>query len=301
MAKIKELIRRENGNVLLLASIAFMGLLAMAGLVIDGSKLYMTKAELQKVANAAVLSGAQELTSDSETVVRDIVDEVILKHDATASLDSVEVVLNEYVKVGLKKPVSLVFSTILGMDEVDITASAKASIGAMGRAYGVAPLGISDSLELVYGQKYYLKVGSGDSEYGNFGILALEGPGAKTYEQTFRDGYTEELKVGDIINTESGNVVGKTSQVVDEKVNSCSDPSERDCERIILVPVYRPYGNDSNKIKQVEITGFAYFYIEAPMDDEKGTVPGTFLRRTGTGFTEEGAVDKGAYSIRLTE
>ncbi|WP_047983908.1 pilus assembly protein TadG-related protein [Ornithinibacillus californiensis] len=300
MRKIKELFRRENGNVLLLASVALMGLLAIAGLVIDGSKLYMTKAELQKIANAAALSGAQELTVENESVVRMIVDEVIAKHDTEATLENVEIVMNDYVKVSLKDQVSLTFSTILGIDYVDITADAKASLGVMGRAFGAAPLGISDSLELIYGEKYYLKVGSGDSEYGNFGILALEGPGASTYEDTFRNGYSEELKVGDIINTESGNVVGKTSLVVQEKINSCSDPTERDCERIILVPVYRPYENDSNKIKQVQITGFAYFYIEDPMD-ERGTVPGVFIRRTGTGFTETGAVDRGAYSIRLTE
>ena len=60
-----KLFKKENGNALVLVSLAMMALLAMGGLAIDGGMLFMTKAQLQKAANAAVLSGAQELTHDT--------------------------------------------------------------------------------------------------------------------------------------------------------------------------------------------------------------------------------------------
>ncbi|MFZ3577018.1 pilus assembly protein TadG-related protein [Virgibacillus sp. DJP39] len=301
MKIIRELLRKQDGNVLILVSLAFAGLLAITGLVMDGSRLYMTKADLQKVANAAALSGAQELTSNDEAIVRSIVDEVLVKHNEIAALDTVNVLLNDRVKVNLQRDVPLAFSKLFGIETVNIKADATASLGVMGRATGAVPLGVDESFVLEFGEEYPLKVGSGDSEYGNFGILALAGPGAKTYEETFRDGYSEELQVGDIVNTESGNVSGKTRDVVQTRVNSCNDMYARDCDRVILALIYKPYANELNKVKQVQITGFAYFYIKEPMSATDTSITGIFMKRTGKGFADPNAVNRGAYSIKLTE
>ena len=49
----------ESGNTILLAALSMFVILSIAGLAIDGGMVYMTKAEMQKTANDAVLSGAQ--------------------------------------------------------------------------------------------------------------------------------------------------------------------------------------------------------------------------------------------------
>ena len=54
-------------------------------------------------------------------------------------------------------------------------------------------------------------------------------------------------------------------------------------------------------MKQVKITGFAYFYISEPMDSHDKTIKGVFLKRVGTGFQLDDASEKGAYTIRLVE
>ncbi|MDC3425477.1 Tad domain-containing protein [Aquibacillus sp. 3ASR75-11] len=301
MKKLWSLFKNENGNVLVLVSLSFIGLLTMAGLVIDGGTLYLTKTELQKVANASALSGAQALTTDSESNVQAIIDQILMKHDEADALDGVFINLNDKVEIDLGKKVPLAFSKLFGIETVNVTAHAAAQLGVMGKAKGAAPLGIPESVSLVYGEEYQLKVDSSDVDTGNFGILALQGPGAKTYEYNLANGYQDPLQVGEIVDTQTGNIAGKTVSVINDLVQTCSSQDERDCPRILLIPVYKPYSYDQNQMKQVEITGFAYFYITEPMSQNDTSIKGIFLERTGTGFDDPNAVNRGAYSIRLVK
>jgi hypothetical protein len=52
-------------------------------------------------------------------------------------------------------------------------------------------------------------------------------------------------------------------------------------------------------MKQIEVTGFAYFYIKEPMSSTDTSITGVFIKRTGVGSYVEGITDKGAYTIRL--
>ena len=304
MVKIKRLIKEEKGNALVLVTIALMGLLTMAGLAIDGGMLFMTKSHLQKAANAAVLSGAQELPNDTEEVKK-IVNDILSSHDSKIALKNIDITPEKEVGVEVEKPVKLAFSSILGVDSVNVGAQAAAGLGIMGKAVGAAPLGIDESVSLEYYKEYKLKVDSSEVEYGNFGVLALGGPGAQTYEDNLRHGYQEEIKVGDILETQTGNIAGKTRSVVSELVNGCTesprDVNVRDCSRIILIPVYREYNHETNQLKTVEVKGFAYFYITDPMDSMDTSITGMFIKRAGTGFEDDHALNKGAFSIRLTE
>lgn len=90
-ARIKQLIKHENGNVLILVSLSMVGLLGMTGLVIDGGSLYMTKSHLQKSVNAAALSGAQQLFF-GESAVKKVVNEVLQFHKEENHLTRIEIV-----------------------------------------------------------------------------------------------------------------------------------------------------------------------------------------------------------------
>ncbi|WP_442599130.1 TadE/TadG family type IV pilus assembly protein [Neobacillus sp. D3-1R] len=301
---ILNLFKREQGNAIVFAAIAFMGLLGMAGLAIDGGLVYMTKSHLQKVANSAVLSGAQELTNQ-EDKVETIVMDILKSHKEESSLEKVEIEMEKRVAVDLNKPVQLSFARLFGFEKMDVQVHAAAELRTMGRAVGAAPLGIDDRIPLEYLKPYQLKVDSSGVEYGNFGVLALGSTGAKPFEENLRNGYQEELQTGMVLETQTGNIAGKTREVIQERVNGCTemprDVNDRDCSRVILVPVYKPNKIDQNQLKSVEITGFAYFYITDPMDSKDTSIRGMFIKRAGTGFEEEGSLFKGAYSIRLTE
>ncbi|RZT21093.1 TadE/TadG family type IV pilus assembly protein [Fictibacillus sp. BK138] len=301
---MRRLIKKEEGNTIILVAFSLVALIAMTGLIIDGGKLFLTKTHLQKTANAAVLSGAQELTHEEESV-RTIVHETLEKHSENHSLEDMKIQMEDKVSVDLSREVPLTFSQLFGFDTVPVNVHAAAELGTMGKAAGVAPLGIDESLGLEFNKEYSLKVDQTGVEAGNFGVLALGGTGAATYEDNLLKGYLNELEVGDVLETQTGNIAGKTRAVIQERINSCPYPEgethHRDCSRIILIPVYEKLESDGNQLKEVKITGFAYFYITKPMDSKDTSITGMFIKRAGTGFVKPVDVNKGAFSIRLTE
>jgi hypothetical protein len=302
------ILKDERGGALFLVVIGMLAMITMAGLAIDGGMIFMERSNLQKVANASALSGAQELKweeNSSESKVKKIVDHIITAHDETDILESCDVYNDQKVTVKLTKQVPLAFSTLFGIDYATVKAKAVAEIGQIGSAYGVAPLGIEESITMNYMQEYKLKVDQTEVSSGNFGILALGGPGAKTYEYNLKFGYPDQVKIGDIIETQTGNIAGKTRAAVQDKINSCywvpGSEFSRSCERIILVNVYKPYQYDDGQVKQVQVTGFAYFFITEPMNENDTSITGMFIKMAGKGTIEAAAKNKGAYGIRLTE
>ncbi|WP_254901655.1 TadE/TadG family type IV pilus assembly protein [Thalassobacillus devorans] len=299
------MIKKENGNAIVLVALAMGGMIALTGLVIDGGHLFMNKSHLQKTANAAALSGAQELVNE-ETAVTTVVDEVLDAHGEAESLLHATIDSDRLLLVELKRDVPLFFSSLFGVEHLPVSAEAKAGINPMGETKGAVPLGIDESVELIYGNTYELKVDAGDSEAGNFGVLALEGPGAKSYEDSLTHGFDENLKVGDVINTQTGNIAGATRRGIDFRINECPNPEGnlqmRDCERIMKVIVYKPEEQATNQLKSVRITGFAYFYVTERMGQNVDSIQGVFIRRAGDGTAGgEGTPDRGAYAIRLME
>ncbi|WBW95544.1 TadE/TadG family type IV pilus assembly protein [Oceanirhabdus sp. W0125-5] len=304
--KNHNLLKEEKGSALPLFALFLVIIIGIAGLVIDGGILYKTKSHLKKTVNAAVLSGAQELTNDSDSV-NQIVLEILKAHNEENSLKEIIIETNNgySLEVVLEKVVSLNFLKLFNINSLPVKVSSAVELFPMSRASGAVPLGIDKNIPLEYLKEYTLKVDSGDSEYGNFGILALSGPGGKLYEQDLRYGYDGELKVGDIIETQTGNVEGKTKEAIDFRITSCNhaidDYSHRECSRIILVLVYEPHLIQLNQLKEVKITGFAYFYLKTPFDKHDSSITGYFIKRVGTGFGDENITDNGAYTIRLTE
>jgi hypothetical protein len=59
--------------------------------------------------------------------------------------------------------------------------------------------------------------------------------------------------------------------------------------------------SSGSQIKEVMVKGFAYFYITEPVSGNDTSVHGMFIKLTGPGEIDEHALNRGAYSIRLTE
>lgn len=301
---LRRLWKKERGDALILTALSMVCLLGMTGMAIDGGLIYMTQSKLQKEANAAVLSGAQELTN-TQNAVDQVVQDVLNAHHDTGALSGLQITMNKQVGINLSKSVKLNFLPLLGFNRVNVSAHAAAGLSPMGEAVGAAPLGIDQSTPLVYYQKYQLKVDTTGVDSGNFGILALGAPGANTYEDNLINGYQEALGIGNVVNTQTGNIAGDTRNAIQQRINSCTaapgDYNARDCSRILLIPVYVPYEYSQNQLTSIKITGFAYFYITDPMSRTDTSITGMFIKRAGTGFFKAGSVDEGAYSIRLTE
>ncbi|WP_199617152.1 Tad domain-containing protein [Paenibacillus alkalitolerans] len=297
------LIKEQRGNVLALVSISIAVLLGLSGLVIDGGTMYVTRAQLQKTANAAALSGAQELLN-SETAVKEVVHNILMSHDENESMDILDIHMRDRVTVGLTREIRLGFGGLFGLPSTPVSVKATAELGVMGEAVGVAPVGIDERmLPLAFDQEYTLKVGPGDSDTGYFGILALDDQKAQTYGYNLMYGFQKPISIGDEINVRDGNVAGETREGVNYRIQNCPDPSARDCKRILLIPVYKPLTYSGSKhIDTVEVLDFAFFYISKPMAHNDDSVKGRFIEYAGTGIIKPGpSGGTGAFAIRLTE
>ncbi len=304
---LKALIQKENGTVTLIVAVAMVLLIGMTGLVIDMGDVYIEKSNLKKETTTAALSAAQELGNynpatlpQDEQRVNDVVTQVLDSYKDDQFLNNLNIQMNDQVTVGLKKTVPFSFARILGFKGMPVEEESTAAITPISRATGVVPLGIDESTPISYGDVTTLKVGAGDSTNGFFGILALEGNGASVYLTTLENGTVSPISVGDVFNVKSGNVAGDTRKGVDYRLGNSPYPDgetfHRDDPRVITVVVYKRLPS-----KQIEVKGFAYFYLMQQGTDTS-VINGMFIKRVGKGeIGPGGGLDRGAYTAKLVE
>jgi hypothetical protein len=260
----KTIWQEERGSALILITTALTVLVGFAALVIDVGMLYAKRLHLQNVADAAALAGAQEIHLDdgeSETVALNYaLANGVTPEDLDISFDSSQ----KSVTVGVTITKPHFFARVLGLDETQVVASSTAQAQAVTSAQGVIPLAIENT-NFEYNKLYNLKTGSPSLGSGEFGALSLGGPGASNYEKNLKYGYDESISVGDIIETETGNMSGPTLDGVKYRINQ--DPSSsihdfsRSSPRLVTVPIFEPLPNHGNQLKEVKIVGFASFFL----------------------------------------
>lgn len=306
MIKKFKLYKEESGAGLVWFAITFVIIIFMTGLAIDGGRLFLSKIDLRKTANAAALSGAQKLTG-SDSSITNVVNEILSANKEENSLKQLLIRPNNENKitVTLEKNVPMYFMKIFGFKYTPVQVASSAAIFPMAETIGAVPFGLSSDVQTEYMKEYTLKVDAGDSSTGNFGILALAGVGASIYEETLKYGYQSKLSVGDIVQTQTGNIEQKTIKGVNYRIDNSpySEYSEDhgDDPRIVTIIIYEPYQVSANQLKAIKVVGFAYFYIEAPMNSHDSTVKGYFIKKVDTGIGNSTAVERGAYAIKLVE
>lgn len=304
--KYLRIFKEEEANGLVWFIFFFFILTGITGLVVDGGVLYKTKSELRKAANAAVLSGAQEL-KNNDTQVETVVNRILKEHNEENSLKDLSINHDSTNKVSitLRKDVPLYFMKLFNLKSTPVSVKSSAAIAPMTRTSGAVPFGIPENVHLEFGMPYELKVDAGDQINGNFGLLALSGPGAANYENDLMYGYQNELGVDDVVPTQTGNVEGKTVRGVNYRIDNSPtteyNPAYRDDPRVIKILVYVPEETSVNQLKSIRIKSFAYFYLTEPMGHNDSSVKGYFIEKTGTGIGDPTAPNNGAYAIKLVE
>lgn len=297
--------RNEQGTVAVLVALSMMVLIGLTAIVIDGGRLFLEQSRLQKAIDAAVLAGAQELPTRPDLARQQA------EQAASANGISVnEIVLtfengNTLIRAQTARTEPLTFGNALGFSSSNVEAKAAVQLRPLTSAIGVIPLGVDYSRQLSFGDPVVMK--AGEADVGNFGALALSGPGADHYEEDLHNGSQSEISVGDILDTQTGNLVGPTIQGLEDRMAACSDGSVTyynyppDCPRVVLVPVYKPIGN-SHQLKQVEVVGFASFFIESVGDPNEGAeVVGRFIQTAYSGSSSSDTGDYGTYGYKLIE
>jgi hypothetical protein len=343
MNNIKRLLINENGQATVMFAICLTALLGITALAVDVGNLYFEKSKMQNALDAGVLAGAHELIltkndASAEEEADDISDVngfPLEIHGETASLpeyygQAIASGVEYYVKANFSKKVNMYFARILGIDNVKVTAKAKAVVRPISGAKGLIPVGIAkndlptrqytDSITLVFPEH--------EPGPGNFGFLDLDGGhggGTTDLKNRIVNGYEGTVSIGNLIFTETGgatpgyNAFNERIQK-DSGITKCQSAETADfsCHRLVTVPIIETWATGQGK--PVRIIGFAVFFIEEmeeksvsnanPDSNGQGNnqtekrVTGTFVKRMTQGELDETFdpnKDYGLYGVKLIE
>lgn len=306
LPNLSSFLRDEKGSALIIVAAAMVVLMGFAALVTDVGALYAKRTKFMDTADAAALAGAQELPA-SKSAAQEVAWDYIRMNGGDPKDFEVEA-LEGKIRVSARGEVNYHFARVLGLENGNVGATAVAAAEGITAADNVAPLGINDQ-ELFKGTLYTLKVGPSESSGGWFGALTLNNPGARSYEENLKKGSSNTISVGDIIETETGNMSGPTNRGVTYRLQSCnhcpqctSTSYDRNCSRIILVPVYVPHESNGTQIKSVKVVGFAAFLLDSYVGSgNESYVKGYFVDYVIPGKSSAAQKNYGAYATRLIE
>lgn len=295
-------LRNNKGVTQIIVVLAMTGLLGAAALVIDIGAAVAERIKLSNAVDAATLAGAMELPTDPDEAVAKAREYIVLN-----DVDLSDVVItvgddNRSLTIVAAENFKFYLAPAIGIKDTTLSASAKVIIAPASSAGGLRPFGI-DAQDLDYGEQVTLKEGGGDGTTGNFGGVAFDDEfGAQVFNINIEYGYDGTLYIGDIIDTEPGNMsssINTIESVIDLDPYATFNNFEPSSPRLWTIPVL-----DNMLVagrEEVTIVGFASFFIEDVVRNAGQTdVTGRFVQFTSNGDIDEGAPDLGFYGMKLT-
>ncbi|MHB8918769.1 MAG: TadE/TadG family type IV pilus assembly protein [Desulfocucumaceae bacterium] len=302
---LSRLIKDERGLSFILVSVGMMALFGMSALVTDFGRIALARQQMINAVDSAAMAGAKVLHMDPDPSTRELAAQqqainVAVANGAPPGRISVNFDDGK-ISVDAEKTVELIMSRAFGVNSREVRTHAAALVGSVTSYRGIAPLCIREQT-FTYGQLCTLKYGSPDSP-GNFGALALAGKGASNYKDNLIKGFSEEVSIGEVLNTEPGNMSGPTDGI-DQRLARCTDGCTYDnfrpgCPRVLIIPLHNSdlQGRDS-----ITIRGFAVFFI-----DRESTISGSdeikgyFVRMAAEGSINTSTSPTGLYAVKLVE
>ncbi|WP_366923027.1 Tad domain-containing protein [Metallumcola ferriviriculae] len=314
MIELIKHLKNDKGQAVVFVALLMLLFMAAGAIVVDVALTMVAKEKLQQGLDAGALAGTMELYDQPANAFA-VAQEYLLNN--VPGLDSYSI-NNRPTKAGLKlwgeKDLHFFFAPLLGFSSGTVSGVSVAEIGAVSSVIGAAPLAIEQH-NFDYDDPYILKQSPNGFSFetylgaGNFGALSLGGGGASKYEENLKYGFRQLLAVGDVVATETGNISGATRRGVDFLLQQCDhDPActyssfKPGCPRILLVPVYKEVEILSGQIKQVEVVGFASFFIsEVSGTGVNNQIIGYFVKSFAAGTTGVDVPDFGLKTVRLVK
>ena len=293
-------LKNEKGNITILVSVIMLILMSSMAFVIDIGVVYAEKAKLSKAIDASILAGGMELP-DNKSGARTIMEEYLLLNGV--SLDQVSINIADdglSAEIIGTKIVPHYFAKVMGFESTDITERSKIILGAAGSVKGgLRPFGIT-KFDFQYGDPITLKEGAGDSYHGNFGTVALGSTGVSVLLENALYGYAGEIKIGDYIDTEPGNMASLITPIA-YYINSIDETFEtagRGSDRIWTVPVFESMEVDGRDA--IQVIAFAQVYVEL-VQKVGGTaeIKARFVQYVVNGDINTEIENTGVYGMKL--
>lgn len=305
-------VRKHRGAVLVLVAILVVVLMAMVALAVDISRLYVARHFLTNSCDAAALAGGMELPDQgksSEKASECADANTMATYQVSFPADGQTAYGPTKIRVDGQMNVEYGFARVLGHQSRTVSAYAVVQrslsvdwVNGLAVPWGIPYYDASGQpYQYGTGVLYTLKTGSQSDLAngttgrvgGNFYPLALErslgdgSSGGSVYNNDIKWGFNGQVKVGDVVSTEPGNMVGPTRQAVATDTDSlfarASVPPWADDTwdhidygnpRVVIVPIISPLSSGRT---EVTILGFAAFWVESVRGQE---VKGYFISYT---------------------
>jgi len=296
-----KLLKDEKGSALVIYALCFSIFLGISATVLDGGLLYVTRSNLSNAVDSAALAGAQELPYNPAGAM-----EMAKAYGLSNGLLLEEMIVevsedHTSIRVEAEKDVEFFFAKFIGFDSGRVNRSAVASVAPIVGVSGAVPLGIEEAIFEI-GKEYNLKVGAGESTTGWFGALALSKPGASYYEDNLTFGFDGIIRIGDILDIQTGNISNPTQRAIDYRIENSggtytsTGELNRNSLRLLKVPVIEFVGHN-----QVKVIAFSMFLVDQVMGQgTESYITGKFVRTVTSGELDFNASDFGLYGVKLS-
>lgn len=331
---LRETSADERGVTTVIFALTLPLVVGMQMLLVDGSRLYVERRELQNAADAAALAAAQFLPTTDPAQLQLAINEAIVYAAANgvtitagAVEFSTEVTQFDRVTVRTEGGAPFFFAPSIGISFGAVSSQGAAQLGVVSGLMGVMPWGVEPPAGgFVFGETYCLKMGSNGGgvcnqhDQGNFHALDIDDTGtssANQYRDRIISGSQTVVRIGQTKNVASGNMNGPTSQGTGCSGNSgrivgdtstfsevieSTDDGYRVLDwlspRIVIIP--RVEFPDS---QHALILGFSAFFIEDCGNN--GAVVGRFIDTVVPGGEwapyDEIAAAYGLLAVRLVQ
>lgn len=244
MGRLFDRLRRspaERGQVLALMAAGLAGFIAFVGLSVDMGQIVFTRTDVQRLADSAVLAGAQDLPNTSKAYAAAGAYADSAQFDSTTAQIqfSQTYSANDTIEVTVTRRVNYFFLRAVGLSGRDVSATATARVGGYSGGAGLLPWGFiasnNDKSKLLQNSCYLgqsggipqfqqnqpctIKYGAGTNSGGDFGALSLGGAGAAIYRDNIKKGSQQAYKAGDKVLSETGDMNGPTVQGINFRFN----------------------------------------------------------------------------------
>ncbi|HEY8891449.1 MAG TPA: TadE/TadG family type IV pilus assembly protein [Clostridium sp.] len=290
----------NRGNVAILLCLVFTVLLGFTAYVVDIGLIYVEKVKLSNAIDSAVLAASLELPTD-DAKSRNVAIEYLRKNNVDPSQVKITISADKKsIQMEGIKTVNHFFAPIIGINSTNINAYSKAIIAPIKSVTGgIRPFAV-EKFDFSYGDVVTLKEGAGDGYHGNYGTVALGGTGANVFRSNALYGYSGTITVGDMINTETGNMAGTTNEIenyINSEFSSFYD-FQRNSIRLWTMPLVDSLYVDGRKA--VLVVGFGEFYVEdITQNSGKIEIQGRFIRYVTKGEIDVTQSDTGDYGAKL--
>ncbi len=292
------ILREEKGNVAILFSLSLVSLLGFTGLVTDFGTVYVERQALSNAVDAGALAGAAAFLGGMSAMTQ-AADQYMTENGEPIGTVSFDAATNT-VTVQSEKLVPLYFARVFGVNQASVSAVSNAQAQTLIGGTGFVPIGVVQQ-SFQYGQLVQLSCAAGDGSQGNYGFLALGGTGASVLENNVMYGYSGELHVGDVVESEPGIMTGPVATAIHFRMGEGEGEDytsvNRSSPRVMILPVINAL--PSHGRASVTIVGFAAFFLEG-ISGEGGhqMIEGRFLQMVVSGSTGPGP-NFGLYGVHL--